>query len=61
MHRKCCKLRRGDIHETGKDKWQWECQTCTSKKFPFTTVEDKDIIKNGFNSLPLQMSNNFKF
>ena len=22
---------------------------CTSKKFPFTTVEDKEIIKNGFN------------
>ena len=50
MHRKCCKLKLSDIHDIGKDKWGWECLTCTSEKFPFTTVEDKEIIKNGFNS-----------
>ena len=33
-----------------KDKWGRECLTCTSEKFPFTTVEEKEIIKNGFNS-----------
>ena len=32
------------------DKWRWECLTCTSIKFPFTTVDNKEIIKNGFNS-----------
>ena len=50
MHRKCCKLKLSDIHGIGKDKWGWEYLTCTSEKFPFTTVEDKEIIKNGFNS-----------
>ena len=50
IYRKCCKLKLSDIHDTRKDKWGWECLTCTSKKFPFTTVKDKEIIKNGFNS-----------
>ena len=50
IHRKCCKLKLGDVHDTGKDKWGWECLTCTSKKFPFTTVEDKEITKNSFSS-----------
>ena len=50
VHRKCCKLKLGDIHEIGKDKWEWECLTYTSKKFLFTIVEDKEIIKNSFNS-----------
>ena len=45
-----CKLKLGVILDVGKDKWGWECLTCTSKKLPFTTVEDKGIIKNGFNS-----------
>ena len=49
IHRKCCKLKLGDIHDIGKDKWEWGCLTCTSKKFTFTIVEDKEIIKNGFN------------
>ena len=33
----------GDIHDIEKDKWGQECLTCTSKKFLFPTVEDKEI------------------
>ena len=50
IHRKCCKLKLGDTHDIARDKWGWECLTCISKKIPFTTEEDKEIIKNGFNS-----------
>ena len=45
MHRKCCKLKLSDIHDIGKDKWGWECLTCTTEMFPFTTVEDNEITK----------------
>ena len=50
IHRKCCKLKLGDTHDIARDKWGWECLTCISKKIPFTAVEDKEIIKNVFNS-----------
>ena len=40
IDRKCCKLKLDDIHDIGKDKWGWVCLTCTSKKSPFTAVED---------------------
>ena len=50
IDRKCCKLKLDDIHDIGKDKWGWVRLTCTSKKSPFTAVEDKEIIKNCFNS-----------
>ena len=50
IHRKCCKLKRSDIHDIVEDKWGWECPTYTSGRFPFTTVEDKEIIKNSLNS-----------
>ena len=45
LHRKCCKLKLSDIHDIGKDTWGWECLTCTTEMFPFTTVEDKEITK----------------
>ena len=50
IHGKCYKLKLGDIHDIGKDKWRWECQARTSIKFPFTAVEDKEITKNIKNS-----------
>ena len=50
IQRKCCKLKLRDMHDIGKDEWEWVCLTCTSEKFLFTTVEDKEIIKNGFKS-----------
>ena len=50
IHKKYCQLKFGDVHDIGKDKWRWECLTCTSDKFHFTVVEDKEIKPSGFNS-----------
>ena len=33
LHRKCCKLRLGDIHDIRKDKLVQESLTCTLKSF----------------------------
>ena len=50
IHRMCCKLKLSDIYDIGKDKWRWKCLTGASTNFLFTAVEDKVILKNGFNS-----------
>ena len=57
----CCKLKLSDIHDIGKDKWGWECLTCTTEMFPFTTVEDRKLQKWLYFKLSLQMPSNFKF
>ena len=37
-------------NKKSKTETHWECKTCMSDKFPFTIVENKEIVQNTFNS-----------
>ena len=50
IHKSCCKLNQSQIINFKRTKNLWECPKCTEDKFPFTNVEDDEILLNSFNS-----------
>ena len=62
IHKKCVGLRLSEICDikNSKTETHWECQTCMSDEFPFTFLENKDIVQNTFNSVLTKTRNNLK-
>ena len=51
VHRRCTGLGPHEmLHSKPNQMKHWSCQTCNTRKFPFTVLHDTDVTKLGFNS-----------
>ena len=73
IHKSCSKLKNNEIQDHKTNRNTWECPTCYSDKFPFTSADDVDLLMLTFNSnwicqckskprkfLPSPVSNEYK-
>jgi len=50
VHKKCSNLNPNQLYVLKKNPNIWECPKCTRDKFPFTEIEDDEILLTSFNS-----------
>ena len=50
IHKSCSGLNQSQIINFRRTKNIWECPKCTGDKFPFTGIEDDEVLLNSFNS-----------
>ena len=51
-HRTCAVLKLAEIHQLVRGKFfgHWECVTCLKEKFPLNSLDNREIVQEGFNS-----------
>ena len=50
IHKSCCNLNQSQIINFRRTKNVWECPKCAGDKFPFSNIDDDEILLNSFNS-----------
>ena len=50
IHRKCCNLTQSELINFKRTPNIWECPQCTRDKFPFSDVDNEEILLSTFNS-----------